>query len=225
MSCIKVAMSQQALRGWQRVLRASADRHTRFHTARNELMPIGAWAAMPRSIFQRLGGQQANGPWIVPAAVRWLDAQIQPTWQVLELGAGASTPWLAERAKTVLSFEDDPGWHREVSRRLAESKVDNCDLRLTPLDQLPKCLSDLPRRDFDLAFIDCNEREGFDRLACVRLVRDLVKPGALLLLDDSDKPAYRSQDAVLSGWTLKRFVGIKQFPLMAVETSIYQRPS
>jgi protein-L-isoaspartate O-methyltransferase len=42
---------------------------------------------------------------------------------VLELGAGRSTPWLARRAGSVLSLEDNPYWHDHAAERLREAQL------------------------------------------------------------------------------------------------------
>jgi hypothetical protein len=52
-----------------------------------------------------------------------------------------------------------------------------------------------------------------------------VRPGGYIVLDDSDGAPYRGADQLLKGWAVKRFVGLKHFPLMAIETSIYRRQS
>ena len=49
--------------------------------------------------------------------------------------------------------------------------------------------------------------------------------GSFLALDDSDRAAYGDADGILEGWRVRRFVGVKPFPLTVTETSIYERPS
>jgi predicted O-methyltransferase YrrM len=148
---------------------------------------------------------------------------MRPDWRTLELGSGASTAWFAARCAEVISYEDDPSWYEEVRRQL--NGMRNAEVRLAPLDRMPELLSEMEPESFDLVVVDCNENEAVDRMDCLRAGRDLVVPGGLLLLDDSDKEPYREQGRALEGWPLTRFVGTKRFPLMAVETSIYRRPS
>jgi hypothetical protein len=51
-----------------------------------------------------------------------------------------------------------------------------------------------------------------------------VKPGGLLLLDDSDRPGYAAAYELLAGWKERRFVGVKDEWPEACETTIFRRP-
>jgi SAM-dependent methyltransferase len=215
----------ERLRGVRKALRASPGRRTRFHTERGRMMPLSAWARLPKSVLRRLRGRDEETPWMVPAAVSWLASQIRPQWRVLELGGGRSTTWYAERVSEVLCFEHCPAWHDFTRNRLIASNESNWDLRLTELDRIPDALRTLNPSSFDLVSVDCNESDTFTRVDAIRATHRLVKPEGYLLLDDSDVPRFRSVDRILDGWAVKRFVGVKPFPLMAVETSVFQRPA
>jgi protein-L-isoaspartate O-methyltransferase len=138
----------------KKALKASDRRRTRFHTERGQLMPLSAWARLPRSVRARLRGAQQNEPWMVPAAVERLDDLIQPTWWVLEFGSGASTAWYAERAECVVSLEDDPEWYENVRKRLGTLASDKCDVRYVPLRDFPVVASQFSPSTFDLVVVD-----------------------------------------------------------------------
>jgi predicted O-methyltransferase YrrM len=123
-----------------------------------------------------------------------------------------------------VSVEDDQEWHQKVRRELSATSLETCELVLLPVDRFPQFIDGLSPESFDLVLVDCNETETVSRMSCVDSALRVVKPGGLLLLDDSDRLAYRGQDRLLGQWQLRRFVGVKSFPLMAVETSIYRRP-
>ena len=85
-------------------------------------------------------------------------------------------------------------------------------------------LESLPDASFDLVVIDFLEAPGAQRPDAVRAAMPKVRPGGYLLLDDSDRPAYAGVFELLSGWRLKRFVGVKDGWPQAVETAIFRRP-
>lgn len=58
----------------------------------------------------------------------------------------------------------------------------------------------------------------------MRVARSKLRPGGLLLLDDSDRDAYAEAFELLAGWNLKRFSGVKDGWPQAVETTIFRRP-
>lgn len=188
-------------------------------------MPLGAWRRLPRSVRERLRGGESDEPWIVPAAVERLDELIEPTWSILEFGSGASTAWFASRAARVVSFEDDLAWHDIVRARTAGLGSARCDLRHLPLGDFPAAAAQLPAGTFDLVVIDGNEQPGATRADCAAAARHLIKPGGLVVVDDSDVRELQPIIAMFEGWTLERFVGVKPRPLMAVETSILHRPA
>jgi hypothetical protein len=80
-------------------------------------------------------------------------------------------------------------------------------------------LHDLSDESIDLFIVD-----GLDRMQCVREGAAKVRRGGVLVLDDSDLPEHAEADTLLSGWRVERFVGLKQSPLLAVETSVYEKP-
>ena len=121
-------------------------------------------------------------PWLMQEAIDWLDSIMRPYYEVLETGAGASTIFLARRAKMVISFEHDEEWYRTVNRKL---KAENLPCVLTFDPNYPaNGLGNLARR-FDLALIDGRGRN--------RSVSDgllALLPGGWLVLDDSDRERY-----------------------------------
>ncbi len=209
----------------KKVVKASVRRRTRFHTERGQLMPASAWARLPRSVRTRLRKVEPAAPWMVPAAVERLDELIEPDWIVLEFGSGASTAWYGARAGRVISFEDDPAWHAIVSARLAEAALDRCEVRQVPLQDFVAAASDFPPASFDLVVVDGNEQPGATRNDCAAVAHALIKPGGVLVVDDSDIDGYQPLFEQFRGWEWERFVGIKHRPLMAVETSILRRPA
>jgi SAM-dependent methyltransferase len=195
----------------------------RFHTARGP-MGLRAWLHYPAAWRLARRGTTLERPWIVPAAIGWLGRRFRRHWSVLELGAGRSTPWFARRARSVLSFEDNPYWHRWATERLADLGLE-VDLRLMPVEDFPTGIEALDPEAFDLVVIDFLESPQVSRIDALRPAREKVRPGGYLLLDDSDRPGYAEAEELLAGWRRRRFSGIKDGWPEACETTIFRRPA
>ncbi|HUJ25072.1 MAG TPA: hypothetical protein VLW85_03575 [Myxococcales bacterium] len=76
-----------------------------------------------------------DSPWIVPAALDEMARRLRHDDAVFEWGSGLSTPWLAERAGTLVSIESDASWHRKVAAMLEQRALRNTELRLVPDEQ------------------------------------------------------------------------------------------
>lgn len=188
-------------------------------------MPPGAWLRLPAARLRARAGRTPERPWIVPAAVGWLGRRLRRDWAVLELGSGRSTAWLARRAGSVLCFEDDGYWLDRARQQLAKAGADNVELRLLPIERFLPELAALDDDAFDLVLVDFLESPGADRVDAVEASRGKVRPGGLLLLDDSDRPDYAAADDLLKGWGARRFAGVKDGWPQAVETTVYRRPA
>jgi predicted O-methyltransferase YrrM len=163
-------------------------------------------------------------PWIVPAAIGFLRRRIRSDWTVLELGAGRSTPWFARRAATVLSFEDNEFWADQTRERLRELGLSNGDLRHLPVDGFENEVDLLPASSFDLVVVDFLEAPAVTRVDVLKPAMKKVRPGGLLLLDDSDRPGYAEAFELLAGWRFRKFVGVKDGWPEACETGFFRRP-
>jgi SAM-dependent methyltransferase len=195
----------------------------RFHTARGP-MGLGGWLRYPAAWLRARSGSVPARPWIVPAAIGWLGRRIRSDWSLLELGSGRSTAWFARRAGSVISLEDNELWADATRDRLAAAALRNVDLRLSAVEDFPREVAALPDGGFDLVVVDFLEAPQVTRIDCLRPAREKVKPGGLLLLDDSDRPGYAEADELLAGWPCRRFVGVKDEWPEACETSIFTRP-
>lgn len=199
----------------------SATQRTRFHTQRGEALPLRALLRIPSALWARMRGRN-DSPWFNAEAVGALERIINSETRVLELGAGASTAWLASRARCVTSFENDDGWRAEVYRRLQDAEVTNVELRPFHPRSLASLVSELPDECADIAIVDCTA--DADRVACVAAAAAKVPPGGYIVLDDSDRRELAGANDALAGWERRCFVGIKPYPLRASETTFYRRP-
>ena len=92
------------------------------------------------------------------------------------------------------------------------------------IDDTPGAISDRVGGPFDLAMIDCYETASVSRLDCLCAAMPVIRPGGHIVLDDSDRAMLRRAPDLLPGWGIERHIGMKQFPLMAIETTIFTRP-
>ncbi|MSO41812.1 MAG: class I SAM-dependent methyltransferase [Solirubrobacterales bacterium] len=187
-------------------------------------MGLSGWARYPVARL-RARRPAPERPWIVPAAIGHLRRRIRPSWSILELGSGRSTSWYARRAGSVLSFEDIEFWAHQTEGRLAELGIENAELRRQPVEGLPERIAALPDAAFDLVVIDFLEAPGVSRVDCVGPARGKLRPGGLLLLDDSDRPGYARAYELLEGWRERRFTGVKDEWPQVCETAIFRKPA
>lgn len=126
-------------------------------------------------------------PWWNVAATREADAYLRahPGARVFEYGAGASTVWLARRAASVVSVEHHAEWHRLLTSKVAA--FDNIRLLHRELEG-DAYIGAIAEADgpFDLIVID-----GRRRTDCLARARPYLKPGGLILFDDSGRRRYR----------------------------------
>jgi predicted O-methyltransferase YrrM len=187
-------------------------------------MGVSGWLRYPAAWWRARRGKTPERPWIVPAAIGWLRRRIRKDWAVLELGSGRSTVWFARRAGSVLSFEDNEFWAGHTRDRLDEVGLDNVDLRVGPIEEFSGSVAALPDDAFDLVVMDFLEAPTVTRVDVLKPAMKKVRPGGLLLLDDSDRPGYREAFELLKGWRFRKFVGVKDEWPEACETGIFRRP-
>ena len=195
----------------------------RFHTAR-EPMPLSGWVRYPAAWWRARRGDTPERPWIVPGAIGFLGRRIRSDWSVLELGAGRSTPWFARRAAHVLSCEDNEFWADETRNRLQELGLANVKLEQLPVEGFAGAIDALPSASFNLVVVDFLEAPAVTRIDVLKPAMKRVRPGGLLLLDDSDRPGYAEAFELLAGWRFRKFVGVKDGWPEACETGVFRRP-
>jgi len=195
----------------------------RFHTVR-EPMPLSAWLRYPAAWWRAKRGSTPERPWIVPSAIGWLGRRLRSDWSVLELGAGRSTSWFARRSGRVLSLEDNEFWVEEARERLRQLDLENVEIRQLPVEGFAAAVEALPDVSFDLVVVDFLEAPAVTRIDVLKPAIKKVRPGGLLLLDDSDRPGYAEAFELLGGWRFRKFVGVKDGWPEACETGIFRRP-
>jgi hypothetical protein len=168
-------------------------------------------------------------PWLAQGAVRFLHDNLTADGIGWEWGSGRSTAWFARRLRFVTSVEHDGEWHKIVQAKLAAADLANIDYRHIALDHpvdepthahydvLPSYVTvatDLANNSLDFALID-----GHYRMACVLAIVPKMKPGGLLVIDNSNWLASIGEWGVPAEWPI-----VHQSENVMSQTTIWRRP-
>jgi len=120
-------------------------------------------------------------PWYTYPAIEYLEQLDFRTKSVFEYGAGMSTLYWASVALRVVSVEDDERWFTKISNQLpANASVSlETDLAKFPLAIVKTGM------EFDVIVVDGPAR-GHTRLKCCRAALQALRPGGVIILDNSD---------------------------------------
>jgi SAM-dependent methyltransferase len=161
---------------------------------------LGNLILHPQYISRCLAHNVINGktpldleiPWFSYAAIDFLEGYLRRNMSVFEYGSGGSTIFFARRVARVFSVEDNPKWFEWVSRRLKEKGLSNATLKLCEFDfknpvafQDSAYLQALPNESFDVIVIDGSEEWTQVRPICFAKAENRVKPGGIIVVDDS----------------------------------------
>lgn len=184
----------------------------------------------PRSLLQAVYRKSFNHypplPWIPFSASAFLDRIIQPSWTVLEVGAGYSTPWLAQRCATLTAIEANAEWRNRI-RTVTEARgLSNVRFRDEVEGGGMAGYSEFPDESLDLALIDGGPRER-----CVKNVLTKIRRGGYVYLDNTDVPALvAGGGSILLDWVnhdrryFRFFVGFVPGSFVVSEGLLVQRP-
>jgi hypothetical protein len=126
-------------------------------------------------------------PWITDAATDYIDTVIglkraaSEAVLAIECGSGSSTVYLAQRVARLVSFDHDVSWQNAIRGATIAIGCHNVEWRC---EERPYAnhFVDYADQTFDLALID-----GRDRTFCVDRVRRVLKAGAVLVVDNTER--------------------------------------
>ena len=179
-------------------------------------------------------------PWWNYHAVAFVEARLPHGARVFEYGGGASTLWLGDQGATVTTVEDSADWLAALAQRLPA----DADVRFVetpanasaaqPWDPYSRAIEVEPDDSFDLVIVD-----GRARRDCVLAAAPKVRPGGMLLLDDSQasdteppprgdptrmRTNYADLPALLEGWVPHHLRGFKPGTWLPVQTTVWVKP-
>lgn len=167
-------------------------------------------------VFRRNLEADAGTPWWNDRAIRYLDQHLTKGDRVFEWGSGASTIWLVDHGAEVTSIEHDRDWVAKVKERCPAA-----DVRAVPenADDYVAAIDEFGDSSFDIVIVD-----GKFRPECLNRGASKVRPGGLLILDDTDqRQLARVRKSSLPGWRKVSYTGFKASKDVR-ETTFFCRP-
>lgn len=169
-------------------------------------------------------------PWWPYDATTWLAAQLPAHARVFEYGGGGSTLWLHDHSARITVVEHDPQWVAQLRTALpaaatiVERDVDTIGSITSQaedgfFDSYVAAIDSEPDESLDLVIVD-----GRARVDCVKRAAAKVRPGGLLILDDSQRARYQPAVELLAAWERHVFAGLKPGDLSPAQTSAWRKP-
>jgi predicted O-methyltransferase YrrM len=149
-----------------------------------------------RIAVMRFEAANPTAPWLTADAITALADLLKPDDVGYEFGSGRSTVWFANKVRYLHSMEHAPEWYERVRVKLGDAKLlDKIDYRLAAgssqlaeNDLLEEShpyvahLAGMPEASLDFILVD-----GMARFTCFRLAIPRLKPGGVLILDNSNR--------------------------------------
>jgi hypothetical protein len=170
-------------------------------------------------------------PWWPFAAINGVSAALPPDPVVFEFGGGGSTLWLADLGAQVTVAEHDREWFEVLRQQLGDTAETLLSEPATHgtigsvktpgkfFDDYVGLIAAQPDERFDLVIVD-----GRARVECGLAAMPKIRPGGILLLDDSHRPRYEPLWQALSGWVRTDYRGLKIGSNKVAQTSTWVKP-
>jgi hypothetical protein len=126
-------------------------------------------------------------PWLTPGSIIMLEQILEPTFNVLEIGAGGSTIFFSHLCNSVKSFEVNIEWIDKIKQLLTENS--NVMLVLHSMDSTRFQVKKEPKNYYDIVLVDPGIPESY-RWYLVQNASLCVKVGGYLILDNYAKHCY-----------------------------------
>lgn len=180
----------------------------------------------PLDVKHLLGTDETGGPlepWLVRGAITMIDEHLSGLDRkplALEFGSGSGTPWFYARCGFVASVEHHAGWAErvaDVTREVVDSKDRACGVihRKDLCEEYEHVARMYADGLFDLVLVD-----GRRRRRCINEAFRTVRPGGLLVLDNSERSYYQPAIDLLDGAGWERC----DFENSLWKTTIWRRP-
>jgi hypothetical protein len=155
-------------------------------------------------------------PWFAYGAISLLDQIVPTSSSVLEIGGGNSSLWWASRGNGVTVFEANADWAESLRSRGMSDVTVLSDADMV-LDHVESLLS--KGRRFDVVVVDGVEPRTTYLLTASRLVSE----DGVLVVDNSDRVAYRAALEQVEGFSRLDFFGMGPHNRYAWATSVFSR--
>lgn len=159
-------------------------------------------------------------PWLSYSFIDFLAPRLNKNLNLLEYGSGNSTIWFSEKINKVVSLEHHNDWFKLVSDKLkAYTNVNIIFKDLESGDYENEILN--YKDEFDMVLID-----GRKRVNCAKNSLNALKPGGVVIWDDSQREDYNEgyQFLLDSGFKRLDFSGLRPMNSVTSKTSVFYRP-
>jgi hypothetical protein len=208
----------------RKIIAGSECRKTRAHSEKGDIGFRGAsdlfdFLASLRTTCRRLiSGTLPVLPWLTYPAIRFIARNLRPDARVFEFGGGMSTLWYEKHAAEVHTVEDNAEWFKILKSRTTRARLINA-----ANEEYARVIDQFEDSFFDMIVVD-----GKDRLRCFQRGERHLKPGGIMVVDDTDKDQGRKTpladlDRVLSttnSYQVHRFIGWVPGGFWVKETTI-----
>lgn len=183
-------------------------------SAEGYLFQQGWWQSFNRLWYQNEAGEYT--PWLTYPSIEFLKARLSDNFHVFEYGGGSSTLFWACRTKHVITIEHDQQW----AKALKLKAPDHCHIIYQKIEPFTAFKNAIPRKKFHLILVD-----GRQRIKCLALAIDQLTPDGIIILDDSERPAYSGGKNHMqeAGFKELPFWGLRHRSRQASCTSIFYR--
>lgn len=158
-------------------------------------------------------------PWLVYPCISFIKPRLSKDMTVFEYGSGYGTLWWAQRVQFVEAVEDNPAWVAKVQPHCPDNAT------IHHINQqagsYPLSAQQGQHAPYDIIIID-----GPRRKACLEQCLPALKENGVILLDDSERPEYRSATKKLvrdHGFKRLDFVGLAPIFANVKQTSIFYK--
>jgi hypothetical protein len=157
-------------------------------------------------------------PWVTHAFTAFFTPRLKSNMKLLEFGAGFSTLFYSGILESVTSIESNVNWFHRIKSQVDTSKV---NLMLFEGPKYWQCMAELDRV-FDIVIVD-----GDHRFECAQTSLNYLSPSGVIVLDNSNRPAYQPIYDLLtgSGFRYLDFFGLAPGHRKANCTTVFYRDS
>jgi SAM-dependent methyltransferase len=169
-------------------------------------------------------------PWFSYGAIDYLSRRLIQTSDltVFEYGCGGSTLFFARRCRSVSCVEDDKLWLQVVVQRVKDLAINNVTVVYQPFDfhhpegfEQSKYLSEIDGATYDIIVVDGQDWSFNERPVCFRRAEGRVRPGGMIILDDSWRSTYTALRANSHARQVEVFEGPGPMRYGVTSTDIY----